>query len=211
MTTEFLLLRHGETEWNAAGRLQGHLNSSLSRQGLRQADALAERLSSMPFQALYSSDLDRAVQTASRIAERTGHALHQDARWRERGLGVLQGLTRAEAEQQHPESFAAYAAGGPDFVIPQGESASLRLHLVLEALAELSARHGRGRVVVVTHGGVLSGLLRHCLGVPPTMPRTFSVPNAGWNQFDRHGDSFRLVCWGDVSHLGGLGLDDTSL
>jgi len=209
MTTEFILLRHGETEWNALGCLQGHLNSTLSRKGLRQADALAARLATVTFQALYCSDLDRAVQTASPIAARTGHDARQDPRLRERGLGILQGLTRAEAGQRHPESFAAYTSGDPDFVIPEGESASQRLRLAVQCLEELGARHAGSRVVVITHGGVLSGLLRYCLGIPPATPRAFSVLNAGWNQFDLHEGAFRLVSWGDVSHLRDLSLDDT--
>lgn len=209
MTTEFILLRHGETEWNAQDRLQGHMNSSLSREGLRQADALAERLATLPFQALYSSDLDRAVETAARIAARTGHALQPDARLRERALGILEGLTRMEARQRYPDVFAAYTEGGADYVVPKGESASQRLRLALQCLEELGARHPEARVVVVTHGGLLSGLLRHCLGIPPSTPRAFSVLNAGWNQFDLHEGAFRMVTWGDVSHLRGLSLDDT--
>ncbi|RKH27577.1 histidine phosphatase family protein [Corallococcus praedator] len=209
MTTEFILLRHGETEWNAQGRLQGHLNSSLSREGLRQAEALSARLATLPFQALYCSDLDRAVQTAARIAARTGHDVRQDARLRERGLGILEGMTRAEAQQRHPDVFSAYAAGGPDFVIPQGESTSQRLRLAVRCLEELSARHPQARVVVVTHGGLLSSLLRDCLGIPPTTPRAFSVLNASWNQFDLHEGALRMVTWGDVNHLRGLSLDDT--
>jgi 2,3-bisphosphoglycerate-dependent phosphoglycerate mutase len=210
MTTEFILLRHGETEWNALGKLQGHLNSTLSRQGLRQAEALAARLSTLSFHALYSSDLERAVQTASAIATRTGHSVLRDPRLRERGLGVLEGLTRAEASQRHPDVFAAYTDGAADYVIPQGESCDQRLQLALQCLRELGTRHPDARVVVVTHGGLLSLVMRHCLGIPTTTPRAFSVLNAGWNQFDLHGDgALRLVTWGDTSHLRGLSLDDT--
>lgn len=209
MTTEFILLRHGETEWNAQERLQGHLNSTLSPGGLRQADALAARLATVRFQALYSSDLGRAVQTASCIAATTGHALQQDVRLRERGLGVLEGLTRAEARLRHPEVFSHYAAGGPDFVIPEGESTSQRLRLAVGCLEELAGRHPGERVVVVTHGGLLSSLFRHCLGIPPATPRAFAVLNASWNRFDFEAGGFRLVSWGDVSHLRDLSRDDT--
>ncbi|WPB76625.1 histidine phosphatase family protein [Archangium violaceum] len=209
MKTEFILLRHGETEWNTLGRLQGHRNSALSAKGLRQADALAVRLASVPFQALYCSDLGRARETARRIAERTGHPVLEDGRLRERGLGILEGLTRDEAGQRHPEVFAEYAAGGPDFIIPGGESTSQRLRHAVECLEELGARHVGARVVVVTHGGVLSSLFRHCLGIPPGVPRAFSVLNASWSQFDYHQGSFRLVTWGDVNHLRDDSRDDT--
>ena len=107
MTTELILLRHGETEWNSAGRLQGHLDSALSPEGLRQADLLAARLSSVSFHALYSSDLGRALETARRIATRTGHSILQDWRLRERGLGVFEGLTRDEARVARKPTPAA--------------------------------------------------------------------------------------------------------
>jgi probable phosphoglycerate mutase len=209
MKTELILIRHGETEWNARGRLQGHLDSPLSARGLRQADALAARLASVSFHALYSSDLGRALETARRIAARTSHPVLQDMRLRERGLGLLEGLTREEASQRHPEVFAEYAAGGPDFVIPGGESASQRLRHALECLEELAARHAGARIVVVTHGGVLSSLFRHCLGIPPGAPRSFSVLNASWSRFDHHAGAFRLVTWGDVNHLSDSSRDDT--
>jgi 2,3-bisphosphoglycerate-dependent phosphoglycerate mutase len=209
MTTELILLRHGETKWNSVGRLQGHLDSPLSPEGLRQAGLLAARLSAMSFHALYSSDLGRALETARSIATRTGHSILQDRRLRERGLGMLEGLTRDEASQRHPEVFAEYSAGGPDFVVPGGESTSQRLRHALECLEELGARHAGERIVLVTHGGVLSSLFRHCLGIPPGTPRAFSVLNACWNQFDYHEGKFRLVTWGDVNHLGTSSRDDT--
>lgn len=209
MKTELILIRHGETEWNSLGRLQGHQDSQLSAKGLRQADALAARLASVSFHALYCSDLGRALETARRIAVRTGHTVVQDTRLRERGLGILEGLTREEASQRHPEVFAEYAAGGPDFVVPGGESASQRLRHAVECLRELGARHAGGRIVLVTHGGVLSGLFRHCLGIPPGAPRTFSVLNASLSQFDYHEGAFRLVTWGDVNHLRDASRDDT--
>ncbi|MCP3060671.1 histidine phosphatase family protein [Myxococcus sp. K38C18041901] len=210
MKTELILLRHGETEWNARGLLQGHQDSPLSPEGVRQADALAARLVTVSFSALYCSDLGRAVQTASRIAARTGHEVRPDARLRERGLGVLEGLTREEASRRHPEVFGAYATNAPDFVVPGGESTSQRLGHAVECLGEVGTRHAGERVVVVMHGGVLSSFFRHSLGIPPATPRAFSVLNACWNQFDYHQGAFRLVTWGDITHLQELSADDSS-
>ncbi|MFP2908034.1 histidine phosphatase family protein [Pyxidicoccus sp. 3LFB2] len=209
MKTEFILIRHGETEWNAQNRLQGHRDSALSPEGLRQADAVAARLASVRFSALYSSDLGRARETARRIGTRTGHAVVPDARLRERGLGILEGLTRDEASQRHPEVFSGYAEGGPDYVVPEGESTSQRLRHAVECLEELGARHRGERVVAVTHGGVLSLLFRHSLGIPHHVPRAFSVLNVAWNQFDYHDGHLRLVTWGDITHLKDVSRDDT--
>jgi probable phosphoglycerate mutase len=207
--TELILLRHGETEWNSENRLQGHRDSALSREGQRQAEALAARLASVRFTALYSSDLGRALETARRIAARTGHAVVPDARLRERGLGILEGLTREEAHQRHPEVFASYSDGEPDYVVPEGESTAQRLAHAVACLKELGARHRGERLVAVTHGGVLSLLFRHSLGIPHRTPRAFSVLNAGWNQFDLHDGALRLVTWGDVTHLSAHSRDDT--
>lgn len=209
MKTELILIRHGETEWNSQNRLQGHKDSALSREGLRQADALAARLASVRFHALYSSDLGRALETARRIAARTGHAVVPDTRLRERGLGILEGLTREEASQRHPEVYESYSHEGPDYVVPEGESTGQRLAHAVECLHELGARHRGERVVAVTHGGVLSLLFRHSLGIPLGTPRAFSVLNAGWNQFDFHDGRLRLVTWGDVTHLQATSRDDT--
>ncbi|WP_338867382.1 histidine phosphatase family protein [Myxococcus stipitatus] len=208
MKTELILLRHGETEWNALGLLQGHLDSPLSTEGLRQADALAARLSTLSFSALYSSDLGRALETARRIATRTGHEVHPDARLRERGLGLLEGLTREEARQRHPEIFGEYATNAPDYVVPGGESSAQRLSHAVQCLGDVGKRHPGERVVVVTHGGVLSSFFRHSLGIPPNTPRAFSVRNACWNQFDYHQGAFTLVTWGDLTHLRATSRDD---
>jgi probable phosphoglycerate mutase len=77
--TEFILIRHGETEWNATGRIQGHHPVSLNERGRQQAQAIAQRLQNDPFDALYSSDLSRATETAQAIAQQTGHTIHTDA------------------------------------------------------------------------------------------------------------------------------------
>jgi probable phosphoglycerate mutase len=208
--TELLLLRHGETEWNAQGRLQGHRDSALRPEGVRQADALGARLVHEGVHALYSSDLGRALETARRIGSRIGLEVRADARLRERGLGVLEGLTWEEVRRQHPDVVAAYEAGDPEYVVPGGgESLVGRLGVALEGLKAMAARHPGERVAVVTHGGVLSLLLRHCLGIPFQTPRAFSVLNASLNRFDLQGGTLRLVTWGDVSHLRTLARDDT--
>ncbi|WNG50394.1 histidine phosphatase family protein [Archangium minus] len=93
------------------------------------------------------------MATARRIAARTGYTVLEDMRLRERGLGILEGLTRDETSQRHPEVFAEYSAGGPDFVVPGGESTSQRLCHAVECLEELGARHA-GAFRLVTWGDV---------------------------------------------------------
>jgi probable phosphoglycerate mutase len=205
--THFILVRHGETEWNRLGRIQGHLDSPLNRQGVAQAESVAARLAREPFDQLVCSDLGRAVSTALIIAKRTGHDVATDARLRERHYGIFQGKTRAEARAAHPDAYAEYEAEDVDHAIPGGESTRQCFRRNLACLRELATRHAGGRLVVVAHGGVLDGLHRHVLGLPHVGARAFTIVNASLNRFSYEGDTWRLERWGDAAHLG-LALDD---
>ncbi|MBI2313056.1 MAG: histidine phosphatase family protein [Betaproteobacteria bacterium] len=206
--TEFIIIRHGETVWNREGRIQGHLDSPLNGIGLAQAAAIGSRLAGEAFDALYSSDLGRARQTAERIAQCTGHPIRSDARLRERHLGVLQSLTRPEAERLHPEAYSRYRHDGSDYALPGGESARQCFERNLACLEEIAARHPGARAVVVTHGGVLDGVYRRATGLPFEGPRMFSILNASLNVFRYRAGEWSLTLWGDISHLGATALDD---
>ena len=116
-----VIVRHGETEWNVADRMQGHLDSPLTERGHAQARAAAEAMRGKTFQALYSSDLGRALQTAAYLQEVTGLTIIQDARLREKHMGIFQNLTREEIETRHPE-IKERVYRDPEFVLPEGES-----------------------------------------------------------------------------------------
>jgi 2,3-bisphosphoglycerate-dependent phosphoglycerate mutase len=203
-TTRLVLVRHGETAWNLERRMQGHLDSELTATGRAQAAALAERLRRFRPQALYSSDLGRAIETAKVIAATCGHSIVTDARLRERALGVLEGLTQAEAQAAEPRVWLGFTQGGPDFVVPSGESARQRFDRNLAVLNEIATRHPGICVVVVTHGGTLNSAFRVCTGMPLESPRTFALPNAAVNVVDFVAGRWRLVTWGEVSHLEAL-------
>lgn len=208
--TELIVVRHGETIWNAAGRQQGHADSDLTPTGLRQAELLADALSQRPLDALYSSDLGRAMRTAQCIADRTGLAIRPDARLRERNLGVFQGLTPTEVRERFPDEQARLVSGDPDYVIPGGESARQRYDLAVECAEEVAARHPGERVLLVTHGGVLSALFRRAVGLPLTAPRRCSLYNVSINTILVTGDNWMIATWGDVRHLSGLASKDES-
>ena len=197
--TRFIVVRHGETEWNRQGRYQGHLDSPLTPVGHAHGRALADRLARHRFTALYSSDLGRARRTAELVAGRTGHAVLLDARLRERNLGIFQGLTKAEVKGGFPAEYRLHKT--PDFVIPQGESARQRFECAVSCFEELARIHASEQIVVVTHGGVISAMLRHVLGIPLEAPRRFARANASWNRFVHHEGTWFLETWGDLSHL----------
>jgi probable phosphoglycerate mutase len=199
--THVIIVRHGQTEWNIAGVRQGHLDSALTEKGVAQASALAQRLARERFTALYSSDLGRAVQTAMAIADVTGHEIVTDPRLRERHLGIFQGLTAEEIMGKYPQERTQFRTLGPDYVIPGGESMRQQVERNVAYLNALAAKHRGEQIVVVTHGGVVSGFFRHTLAIPLDAPRRFEFVNAGLNLFAREEDNWILLTWGDVSHL----------
>ena len=199
--THVIIVRHGQTEWNTAGIRQGHLDSRLTARGVLQAKALAQRLSREKFSAIYSSDLGRAVQTAMAIAERTGHEVITDPRLRERHLGIFQGLNGDQIQAKYPEERRLLRSIGPDYVIPGGESMRQQVDRNVAYLNELAEKHRGDTIVVVTHGGVVSGFFRHTLAIPLDAPRRFEFVNAGLNVFFREDENWILLTWGDVSHL----------
>ena len=199
--TLVIVVRHGETVWNIEKRWQGHLDSPLTSMGLSQAHALARRLAHQRFKALYCSDLGRAYQTAQIIAAATGHQVTLDARLRERNLGIFQALTSEDIRKSHAEEYELYRARDPDHILPHGESLRQQIERNIACLEELAQKHLGESIVVVTHGGVLSGLCRHVLSIPLQAPRRFAFPNSALNIFTFGEGYWTLQTWGDVSHL----------
>ena len=146
MTTRFIVVRHGETQWNVAGRIQGHGDSDLTETGRAQADAIASRLAAESFDAIVASDLGRAFDTAQAIARGCGLPIATDRRLRERSFGVGEGLTYEEIDRQYPDIFSRVRSTDPDAPIPGGESRRQfheRVRAAFEALAEAYLPHIR--------------------------------------------------------------------
>jgi probable phosphoglycerate mutase len=157
--SDFLLIRHGQSTWNARGLWQGQGDPPLSPYGRGQARRLARRLAAQRPVALVSSDLRRAAQTARIAARALGLALELEPRLRELDVGAWSGLAEAEVASRWPEELARFRAGDPGLRAGGGES---RLELrarALAALAALAVRFPAGRVAVITHGGVVCALL----------------------------------------------------
>jgi 2,3-bisphosphoglycerate-dependent phosphoglycerate mutase len=200
-STRFIVVRHGETAWNAQGRIQGHLDSPLNEEGMAQAFLLAERLAAEPFDHFYSSDLGRALQTAQPLADRTGKQPVADRQLRERGLGVFQGLTAAQCQDTYPEDYRRFHDRDPDHAMPGGESIRELNRRVAACFEDLATRHAGQWVVAVTHGGVLDALYRHVTRMALDRARDFTVYNASVNRVRREESGWVLESWGDISHL----------
>ncbi len=151
--TEVLLVRHGETDWNRENRFQGHADPPLNARGWAQAAEVAERLAAEPVDAVYSSPLRRALETAEVVAARLGLAVEQAEGLREIDVGEWQGLTREEVADRYPAAFARWLDLGPGW--ERGETYDELTTRVLRELRSIAARHAGARVVAVTHGGPL--------------------------------------------------------
>lgn len=199
--TRFCLVRHGETDWNGAKRLQGQIDIDLNAVGETQARAVRARLAEHSFAAVYSSDLLRAWRTAQIATAGLGLAVSSAPTLRERHFGVLQGVTAQEARVQRPDAHHHHQARTPDYDCETGESLIVFAARVMDALDTLAARHAGQNVLVFTHGGVLDIVHRAATGRALDAPRDFSLPNAAFNWVE-HGDNrWRLISWADCKHL----------
>ena len=207
--TRLVLVRHGETEWNARGLYQGQLDSPLTDGGLAQAERLGERMRRhSAVAALYASDLARTHATAAPTALALGLEIVAEPDLGERGYGIFQGVNKSALEDKYPEEYAAYVTADPDYVIPGGESAHQFYTRVVAALDRLGQRHRGEQIAVVTHGGVMTAIFNHILRLAINAPRRFSIPNTGYNLVSDAGDGWRIETIGDVSHLQNGALDD---
>ena len=163
--TLLYVARHGETEWNALGRLQGRTDIPLNEIGREQARALAGRLERERIGSVTTSDLRRAVETGAIVADALGiPERHIDVDLQERSFGVFEGLTRDQCAEQHPEAWRAWVE---QTITPAG--AELRQDAVARmarALARVILRTGEGTALIVSHGGAMRLLLVEWLGVP---------------------------------------------
>jgi probable phosphoglycerate mutase len=210
--TTILLIRHGETAWNAERRLQGHLDIALNPEGERQASLLAAALADEPIDAIAASDLLRARQTAQAVAGVHGLPVQLDRELRERCYGGFEGLLYSEIAQRFPLEFAAWQARDVDALLPaganRGETFRQFHHRVTTALQRWAQAHPGKTLALVAHGGVLECAYRAALGLPLETPRDFKIHNASVNRFTVEDGVLRLHSWGEVEHLAQQALDE---
>ncbi len=204
MTLELIIVRHGQSEGNRDRRFTGHGPSPLTERGREEARATAKSIAQKPIDALFSSDLPRAVQTAEPIAELTQMAIVQDPMLREKNFGDLTGMSFAELEAKHPSVWHGLLGRDPHFQPPGGESHAqcrTRMSAFLEGIYQ---RHASGRVVLVTHGVAINHLLYSLMSTPIDEPpaMVFQIDNCSIQRAERQPGGFvRIVCINDRAHL----------
>jgi probable phosphoglycerate mutase len=210
ISTRILAIRHGETAWNASTRIQGHTDIPLNEHGQRQAQLLAQALAQAdPLDAIYSSDLQRALATAQALAEQTGARLVTHVGLRERAFGDFEGRSFAQIEQEMPEQAQLWRTRVPDWTPPGGgESLLVMQQRVMATVNALAQQHPGQQIAVVAHGGVLDLLYRAATQESLQATRSWALGNAAINRLLWTPVSLTLVGWGDDAHLQGPVLDE---
>ena len=199
--TQILLVRHGETDWNKAQRLQGHIDIGLNDQGIVQAKLLGSALAQEKIDIAYSSDLSRALDTANTITAHHDVPTFIDANLRERCYGEIQGMTYQEIEQQLPDNHRAWHSRNPDFQPLGGETLRQFYERVTTSIERIAKNHLGQVILIVAHGGVLDCMYRHATQMDITEKRKVELLNTSLNRIKYHGSHFEIESWGDVSHL----------
>jgi probable phosphoglycerate mutase len=207
-TTHVVIIRHGQSQGNAEGRFGGHTDTPLSPRGLRQATATARALASEKFNAIYSSDLPRAIETATPLARLTSARLETTEALRERSVGVMEGLTFEEAAELHPEQYQALLRRDFEHVLLGGESYRQTLDRASRKLDEAIGQHKGGRIALFAHTGTICILILHLMGAldaPELKPVWIATANCGIARFDLRDDGFvRVLVVNDTRHLVGI-------
>ena len=210
--TRIVAIRHGETAWNVNMRIQGHLDIGLNAMGRWQAERVGQALADETIDAIYSSDLLRAWDTALSISQASGTALQTHKGLRERGFGLFEGKTFDEIALKWPEAALRWQKRDPVYA-PEGGGESLidfrsRITTVVN---DLAAQHAGAQIVLVAHGGVMDVLYRAATRQEIQSPRTWALGNAAINRLLWTPQGLSLVGWADTHHLDdGVALDEST-
>ncbi len=203
--TDILIIRHGQTAWNKKKRLQGHSDIPLNEEGRLQALTLAETLQDEPLDAIFSSDLQRAWQTANEIARCHQLPVEIDKSLRERCYGICEGMMSDEIKMTYPELYEAWYAADPDLFFPDGErkteSPRQFHHRASNALFNVAARHAGKKLAIVTHFGVIETAYRIAQNIPLGTRCRMPVLNTSINRFRFTDGKLELLTWGESAHL----------
>ena len=200
---KLLITRHGETEWNTIHRYQGQSDIPLNEMGIKQAEQIARRLAKEKIDAIYSSDLSSAVDTAKSIADMQEHTpvIQADARWRELSFGDWEGLNHEEINAKWHDEVTKWYADQVNSSLPNGETILQLAKRVQSALDELKNKHKDETVLVVSHSGAIQTLLCLTLGVDLSRYWQFRVLQASLTIISFHEGSAILNLFNDISHM----------
>ncbi len=199
--TTVVLVRHGETEWNVAGRIQGHSDSPLTERGRQQGRLVAGRLARRNVGVVCSSDAGRAVETAEMIAASHGLPVEAISDFRERSYGDFEGHSFIEIRKEQGEALEAWLSDRQRLAPPGGETQAQMSARVMAALRHVVSGHRSKTVVVSTHGGPIKSVLFAILEVPIACWDRTWVANGSITVLKATAESLRVAVYNDTCHL----------
>lgn len=199
-----ILIRHGSTDWNIQDRFQGQSDIPLNEIGLQQANALSRRLKNENINAIYSSDLKRAQETAQIIAKYHQDQTVLDPKLREIDFGDWEGLTYKDIQQREPDRLAAWNSDMLNVSPPGGETLSQLCEWVMSYFDKMKHVHNDETIVVVAHGGPLRVLLCQALNLSPDRYWQFCLATASYSELNVYSKGAILNTLNDTCHLNRL-------
>ena len=195
------LVRHGVTDYNSAHKFLGHTDVDLSEEGFQQVEKLRDRLAEEKIDAIYSSDLKRAMSSAEVISTGRGIEIISCSELREINYGACESLTYGEIKKQYPELGKAIDKLSHDLCFPGGESLQGFIERTLKFKDRLNQQVPERKILIVAHGGPMRTLLCDLLGVGQSHWRTFRLDNASLSIVDTYPQRAILSLLNDTSHL----------
>jgi len=210
-STRILAIRHGETDWNVATRIQGQIDIALNSQGQWQATQVAKALAEEEIHAIYASDLSRAFVTAQQIASLHTLQVRPVTPLRERHYGFFEGLTWDEIQQAYPDEAAQWRERDPQWTPQNGGESLVMLHeRVTQMVNEIASQHLGEQIALVTHGGVLDILYRMATRQDLQAARSWGLRNTAINRLLWTPQGLQLVGWADERHLDAATREESS-
>lgn len=199
----FIIVRHGQTDFNKLRKYQGQHESTLLPIGIEQAEATAEYVAARyKLDAVYASDLSRAVMTAEPFAKRFSLPVNTDVALREVDVGEWTLKQIADVERDYPELIHAYRSNMGEFRFPSGESFEEVSRRACDALLRIAEAHDGQTVLVVSHGGTIRSMICGLLGYPiKNLPKIEPVKNASLTVVEYENSHAEFLLMGDISHL----------
>ncbi|MEO6042823.1 MAG: histidine phosphatase family protein [Tepidiformaceae bacterium] len=202
--TRILITRHGQTVTNREGRFCGHFETQLTPLGVRQAEALGQRLGGVQVDAVYTSDLGRAVETAALILQGRRITPTIDPDLRELHYGQWEGRKGGEVAKAYPEQYKLMRAEDPGWRPPGGETIGEVRQRTFAALRRVAKAHQHQTVLIVTHGTAINCMISEALGVAPSHTFRFHVANCGLSEITMRRATPILSLLNDTAHLVGV-------
>ena len=202
--TRLYLVRHGETDWNKASKIQGRIDTELSAYGVEQAQKLAKRLTSEEINVIYSSSLQRALRTAEIIADYKNCSIQKSDKYHEICLGPWEGLTINEIQEKYSEHLWTYREDPANFNLPGAETFLELTERTYSAILDIVNKHDGKNILLVSHGTTIKAAIIKILGIDIINYNKFRIDNASISIIGFSGDISEkpvVLCLNDTNHL----------